>query len=207
MSRPKTSSPVSLKIANFFGGLGYIAVVVQWMWSVGLLLVPLGRDGYFDIFLETGSPRNGEPISIGADRVAGALPDWFSTVIAIVVVIAVVALTVYALVSLPRLFGKAGKAVTQSTANVVIPRVEKHRHITLSKPQQRRLRLTITWSMKLALIIVPPLLLLVFGFAIEDLSPRIALLASLLMAGCSLLWFGVQFAVATLRKLPARQLW
>lgn len=127
-------------------------------------------------------------------------------VVGLVVLIAaaVMAACIVVLLRLPRDIGNAGKKLTQASAQAVTPVFTHHKN--LSKKKQRELTFRITRAVKLAFILLPLGGLALTYFAALDLPYALIMIVGVFCAGASLLWFGLQYSLAWIWKLPEDKL-
>ncbi len=197
----KSPSRLARQIANTFGALGYLSCVVQWMIVFAVLVLPvMESDGFRQLFIP--SPPTTPAPDGGVD-----LPPILQQVLLVAAVIFSVGVIVYALMAIPRAVGKAGRTVTRKTAKIAAAQVARVQHTPLTKKQQKTLAERLTWGVKLLVVVAPPLLLLMPAAPRFDVSHEHIVIAGAFTACVSLLWFGIQYIVARLGKLDARDVW
>ncbi len=189
------------RLANIFGAFGYLSCIVQWMMVFAILVLPLMEsEGVRDIFLPS-APATPTPSKI-ID-----LPPIVQQLLLIGAVILSLSVIIYAFIAIPRAVGKAGRTVTHEAAKVVVRQVEHVQSRPLTKHQQKSLIERFTWSIKLLLVILPPLLLLLPVTLRYGLTHEHVLILGAFTASVSLLWFGIQYLIAHFAKLDERDVW
>lgn len=194
-------SRIPLRIANGFGALGYLSCIIQWMLVFAILVLPLmEHEGVRDIFI---------PAHPAAPTPSGSLdlPPILQQALLVGATIFSVGIIVYAVAAIPRAVGKAGRKVTHEVAEVAVRQVEHIRPKPLTKTQHKTLAERFTWTIKLLLIVLPPLLLLIPVTLRYGLAREHVLIAGAFTASMSLLWFGIQYLVAYFTKLDQRDVW
>lgn len=193
-----TRQPKRTSIANAFGALGYISVFFQWTWSLLLFVYPIITENP-ELLL----PQDNAASNTGAFEFDPAFAP-LATIIAIVVTVAIIALTAVVLVRLPKTIGKKAAEVTRATASTVIPAITRHKKI--SKKKRERLSYRIVLGIKCGLIILP-VVSLVFVRPIEQLGESAMWIIALFAAICSIFYFIVQQAIALVGKIAYKDLW
>lgn len=190
--------PFALKLANFFGAFGYIAILLEWMWLGLIALYPLLQAGRFDFLLPNTAPIPHTPVATPTEQSAAMI------IIGIVVTVVCIAITIYALITMPRTIGKTGKAVTTGAVAAIIPRLTHHKKI--STKSRRRLTFRLTVMLKSIALIVPLIIVAILPPS-SILAKEIAVYACGILAAWGLFNFGVQIALALGCKLDTGKLW
>lgn len=187
----------SLTVANSFGALGYLSVLVQWLWASIVIGYPLLTEHKLNFLLPKGEAG---PTPPPADY--GNFTPVL-TGIAIAFTLLIIALTIYALIRLPATVGKRGGAIVHKTADSVTPLVMPKK---ATKSAQQTLTYQITWGIKLGLIILPVLAML-FAPDNHELQRAIILTVGIFCAICSILYFGVQWLMSRTFQLEKKAVW
>ena len=144
MSRPSKR----LLLVNAFGALFYLAVIMQWLWSLVAYLP------YIITFLngmQTPIEPSAEPV-VSTVATSGP-PSTILLIVGAVVTVAVIGATIWALIKLPSAVGKAGHKMTQQASDYIVPVITNHAPISVQKKQYLTARIMI--DIKLAVCIVP----------------------------------------------------
>lgn len=181
-------SPKNAKLANIFGGLGYLSVIFQWLWTVLILLPSILNNQMVKDFI-TPTPASGQ---------AASMPrfDGDSIIImgiAIIFTVAILALTVFILIRLPFKLVEASKKTVDTTVRTTIPIVTHHKQIT--QKEQRELSYKLKIIVKLILILLPLGMLISVFFISVPLESAIIFLIGGFFAITSLIWFIMQYFI------------
>ena len=187
-----------ISIANAFATLGYISIFFQWTWTLLLFIYPIITENP-ELLL----PQDNAASNTGAFEFDPAFAP-LATIIAIVVTVAIIALTAVVLVRLPKTVGKKAAEVTRATASTVLPAITRHKKIT--KKKRERLSYQIVLGIKCILIILP-IASLVFVQPIEQLGASAMWVIALFAAICSIFYFIVQQTIALVGKIAHKDLW
>lgn len=187
-----------LMAANIFGTLGYASAIFQWVWSLLLLSYPLITENP-SFFL----PANNQSHAPQPVELDPALTPLI-TVVAVIATVFILALTIVAIIRLPKSIGSHASTLSKSTAKAVIPAITRKRKI--SKKERQRLSYKIILVLKLCIIVVP-LLLLVFIKKVTELPVEAVWIIGVFSAACSIVYFTLQYAIARIGKLSGSKLW
>lgn len=194
LAKPK---PAYLALANTFGTLGYFSTITQWLWSIVVVGYPLLSQGKLAMFLpdarNTPAPH---PVEYGAFTPV-------MTAVAIGFTIAIVVITVYLLIRLPATVGKRGSTVTHQAAAALAPIVSKK---PLGKKQRRALTYRLTWWVKACLVLIPAAAIF-FASPETGLDTSVMVAVGVFCAGCSTLYFILQWCIARVFGIAAEALW
>lgn len=186
-------------LANVFGALGYISLLLQWVWTALVIGTPIVASDFFkNAFLPKES-------SVPAEALSMNVPEPIGIIFMFLAIIFAIGVTIYAVLAVPRNIARTGQRLTRSSAQVIIPHVTHHKHI--SEKRRKTLLERITWSIKIGLTILPAAAL---GFRPDEmigLSHGVIIGVGLFCAVATVLWFGLQFIVAKVAKLDSRQIW
>lgn len=193
------TSERSSKPSNFFGGLGYISIIGQWLWTIALVLPTLLENESFKQFiLPDQSKPSQSPVTVFDEN------SLFMIIVAAAVTVIVLLVTIVILVRLPIALVRTSQKTVTTAADAIIPTITHHK--PLSKKKRAVLTARIRLYIKLALSIIPLLPLLFISSGSVGLDPWIALLIGAILAIGSLLWFSIQYGSAKLLKQPFENL-
>ncbi len=200
MERSSSTSPrtPALAFANAFGALGYMSLIFQWAWALLLLSYPYIESGEMSAFL---LPKHQQPPA------TAATPEPVSpllTILAIIVTAFVLALTIFVIVRLPKTIGLQGSKAAKATARTVIPILTHHQPI--SKKERIRLSYRLVMLLK-GIAIILPLCTIPFATRAIPLPHSLIVAVTIFCATCSVIWFGLQYLVARLKRLDISRLW
>lgn len=183
------------RLANFFGASGYFWMALQWLWTVIVVGYPLlGADISWLV------PKSAGPAPA---PVAISMPEPILFIFVGIVVVTSIAITIYALVMLPKNIAKSGSKASSKTVEALIPIITKNK--TLPKKKRRLLSARIKLYFKLFAIVLP--LALVLFFNNSTLGNDVVRIVSITLADLSAVNFIVQYATAKLTKKDFSLLW
>jgi len=188
-------------LTNFFGALGYLFCSLQWLWVIIL---------YFSLIkalIVIVSP-NGDNHVIRVVSHATTEPNIALAIVSGIIVVAMLALTLYFIYKIPATIIKTSKRTVQEAAKTVAPTVLKFQHKKDTKKNLITLTPKLIVVLKLALIILP-LILTFFSQFIEKqmISYLIATFVSFWLAGACILFFVIQYTVANLLSVKSQEIW
>lgn len=193
------SITVKRVFANIFGTLGYMSLLLQWLWAGLTLGYPLiASDQFQTVFLPKPTTPTEPALSV-------TVPDPIAIIFMILAVIFAVGVTIYMIIAVPRTIGRVGKKVTIKSAETIAPYVTHHKKV--SKKRQKSLLERISWSVKFTLAILPLLAALLPVSSKLGLSASVVIGIAIICASFTLLWFMAQFIVAKIGGLDAKDIW
>lgn len=197
MTQKKTHTA---RLANTFGGFGYLSLCFQWLWVGAALLPSLLENESIRTFL---IPDPGQPAITSQP-----LESTFSPILlllSVIITVVVVLVSAIILIRLPVAIAKTGKKTVQSTAEAIIPVVTHHHKLPAKK--RRVLTAKIVKYIKFTLCILPILLLLIFiSLATGQISNELLIFIEAILTIGSLLWFSLQYLTARLQKVATENL-
>lgn len=194
MKKPTTRY---VAVANLFGTLGYLSVLLQWSWAGLLLIYPL-LVAQPEFLFPKPSPVQPEVM----DPMPALTP--LMVIIAAAVTIVILIITAITLVQLPKRIGKRGAALTHSAARSALPVLTHHKKIT--KKERQRLSYRLILLLKLGTVIIP-IVAIIFIAPIDHITPIVIWTIMLFCAAWSLTYFAIQQVIAKLARLDTDMLW
>lgn len=182
-----------LLVVNIFGGFFYLFCLIQWLWT-SLPYLP----GFIS-FATKLQPAAQQPVAISHTASLGP-PSLFITILAIVIVIAILAATAYALVKLPIAITKTGEKITKQTSSYLVPVVSHHAKLTPKKHRALATRLVI--DIKLVICTLPVAITALGAATSFSISYDITMLVAALMALTSLSLLIAQVGCAKALHVP-----
>jgi hypothetical protein len=187
--------------ANAVGSLGYLFCFLQWFWAITL---------YFSIIQSTTSF-----ISSGVDtyaeqptRLSFELPGPVGAIILGVTVISMIALTVYAFISLPRSIIRTSNKIVHKAAETMTPVIIKAGHKHDTKKTRIKITSRLALIIKLLLTVIPIVLTATSYLQGEQvIDHSIAMVVGLGLACISVAFFFTQYVVAVFFKVKIADLW
>ena len=202
MTNQKNKKTRFVNLANTFGIFGYISVTIQWLWIFLLYTYPYitGEKQFSGIFFpNTDASARIQPLTINFN-----ISPVLTMIITFVVILIILTITIIAIIRLPKEIGKTASQITHQTSDVIVPVVTKHKKISKKK------RVTLSYkiiNIIKALALIIPLLLIFWTPKITYISTDILWFTSILLAALSLLWFSVQYTIASVVKIPKDLVW
>jgi len=184
-------------IANVFGTLGYLSVLLQWTWTLLLLCYPLLTANHS--FLLPDVPT--EPFRPTHNVVTDSP---ITTVVATAVTAFVLIATAIIIARLPKQIGKRGAQLTHQTADAIVPIVTKHK--VLPQKKRRALSYRIVLLAKLIFVILP-VIGLSWVVPSYPLTSPVVWTIGLYCAGWSIIYFGIQQTIGLFANIDTRRLW
>lgn len=197
-SRPKIN--MKNKITNFFGGLGYLACIVQWLWTVLLFIEPI-KD-FLIIFVPTIEERIDKP------QIAVLEYNPLIAIISTVITIIFLGLSIYLIYKVPTSLAKNSNRIVHETTKAVTPLIIKATHQKQTKKILLKLTARIVFFIKLFLIVAPLILVLASGLIDKQVfEARISITTGIFLASVSLLWFSIEYTLAKIFHIKFSEIW
>lgn len=184
-------------IANTVGSIGYIFLLIEWLWATIIIGYPLFSSDFSFFIPPAPTAKTAPTLSFGPLQP-------LITIIAIATSILVLALAAVTIAQLPKTIAKQGKKTTRRVAKKVIPHV-------IPKTEQTKKRVVVL-STRLAfalkcLAIIIPIIALIVAPNTTSLSTELTLIVCCFFALITALSFAVQSLIAYALKLPQKYLW
>lgn len=188
------------RIVNTLGSLGYVSLIIQWVWMIIILGMPIMvSDGFRDLFLPN---RTSTPVPTASI----SIPEPIAILFLILAVIFTIGVSIYVIVAVPRAVGRTGNTVTKTSAQVIIPKITHHKKI--SEKREKTLVERITWSMKIGATAIPvPALMVPPPSDLISLPQDVVTGVGLFCASLTVLWFGAQFVLSKFFSLRPQDIW
>ncbi len=189
------------RFVNALGALGYGSLLIQWLWTIVTLVLPLiiTSDLLSRVFLPS------EPTSQLPTTPTTATPGVFDIAVAIGAVIFALGACVFAIYLAPRGVGKTGQKLSHKGAAVVVSHLPHKTPLSLQK--QKSLIERVTWFVKIVAALLPLGLLLIPVSNTLGLTQSMVQVIGVFCAVMTLCWFGAQYLLAKAFKLPNRIIW
>lgn len=192
---------IKKNIANFFGSFGYLFCFLQWFWAVIL---------YFSVIQSVilfVSPKANEQIE-QPHNLTFALPDSTAMIITAIVVVVMVAITIYIFAKIPVSIVKTSNKIVHKTAETMTPVVIKAQHKKDTKKFHAKITAKLILMIKLLLIIIPIALTAASGLLEkQSMDYSIVMIIGGTLACLSAVFFALQYALAGLFHIKMSDLW
>ena len=199
--KQKTKDTAKKNTVNLFGALGYLFCVLQWFWVTILYFSVIQTAITFTI---PDTNQHAAQISVPQFTLPDPVMGWVLGSITAIMI----AVTIYALVSMPAKTVKASSTIVYKAAQTMAPVAIKAQH----KKDTRSLRAKITprlvFFLKLLLIIIPTVLTFASGILQEHpIEYSIVTIIGCGLALFSLVSFTAQYVVSRLLRVKVQELW
>lgn len=194
--KPKPKSKIKKLTIDFFGGLGYLTCITQWIWSIILYFEPLKNLSNKLMVIKTV-----EKIEENITPEVAYNPS--STIISIAITLIIIGLTIYVVTKIPIKLASNSKKIVHETTNKLTPIIIKITHQKKSKKTILKLTPKILIAIKLVVIILPVLLALSSTLLADDqvFDIKISLIVSLFLMSMSFIWFIIQYIMAKIFQI------
>lgn len=181
---------------NSAGVVGYLFVLLGWIWALALVLT---NTGLVDLFASE-QPKSSPPAVSFPEF---SLPEPIAIVLLAGLAVFMIGLSVYAFLKVPAEAIKQGSRAAHKAADKLAPVVARKK--PLSKKKRLNLTARLVFYIKLALIVVPVAAtagLVVFVGSDLSLAPDLVIIVSAGTGAVAMLFFALQYALARITKLP-----
>ncbi len=190
------------KLVNFFGGFGYVMVVIQWVLAIALF-VPLIEQ--LSILLPS-SVEVVEPTVQTVDQPGS--PSIFTFIGLAALVTIMVGVTAYISVKMPSTIAKLSKRAVHKSSDALTSAVLRAKHQKDTKKRRERLAPQIILWLKGVTIVLPVALSYVARFQPETvLDNNLAVPMAVVFAGISITIFALQYGLARALGVKQKELW
>lgn len=179
----------TFRASLIFRNLGFMSLVVQWMWSMLIAVYPLIISGQLDYPSDTSS--NTVDINLAPEVTSSPLAVILAVTITVIVLIA----TIIFLARLPRKIGQAGEKLTINTVNVVLPVALKGEKTSRKKKIELTMRLEILIK---TIFVIAPLGLLSIVENSTGLQDYIIQIIAIFLMSVTFLLFCVEYGLRLL---------
>ena len=172
--------------ATLFLSLGYLTLLMQWLWLTIVIVPPLLASGRFNGFLQPTTAT--APVLLPQPEV----PTGLAVVIIGFTTLVMIVLSVVILLRIPKTVRMTSEMVLERTAEKALPVVTNHARLT--KKKRRVISRRLVLAMQLLLSILPAVICL-FLPSVDGLSSQVIQTIALLLVGCSVTEFAVAAAL------------
>ncbi len=202
MTRSKRTSR-ALAVANTFGTLGYLSLVIQWAWTGLILAYPIiMKANHGDLWWLSPNCRTHESTPVQPIDFGFATPAV--SFLAVVIAIVIVVVSVVAVIRLPKNVGKTGAKLTQTAADAIIPVVAHAKDVP--KAKRKRLSFKIVVALK-CICTVLALALLLFARSIGQVTFPVIWATGMFCFVCTMVYWLIQYITAQVGRVPQHKLW
>lgn len=178
------------KFLNFFGSLGYLFCVMQWLWAILL---------YYNYIIGVVTFITPSPVTeiVANTPVVGQTPNPLFFIFGSIILITMVAVTIYVIVKMPSIVAKTSQKFVHKSADSVAPVLLHMQKKKNTKRNKIKLTFGLVLIIKISLLIIP----VVASFLSQFIEHQtfdfgIAMYVSFFLAGLSLISFSIQYVLA-----------
>jgi len=175
------------EFTNFFGSLGYLSCAMQWLWAILL---------YYSYLIGAVAFITPNPVVevIETQPIVNQPPNPLMFVFGSIVLIVIVALTIYVIVKMPSIIAKTSQKLVHKSADSVAPTLLHIQNKKDTKKNKIKLTFGLVLAIKVFLIIVPVVASYLSQYIKDQTFDfNIAMYVGLFLAGCSLVFFAIQY--------------
>lgn len=199
--KAKTKNNIKRKAANFFGAFGYFFCSLLWFWVVIIYFSVIKAFALF--FSPTVNNHVVKPVAA-----TSSAPGPLSIVVVVIVTVIMVLLTLYIIIKIPSTLAKASKKVVHQAAENATPLVLQVQHKKNTKKNHIKLTSGLIILMKVVLILIPVILTITSQFLQQQtLDFYIAMYVSVWLASFGVVFFGLQYLLASVLSVKHQDLW
>jgi hypothetical protein len=180
-------------LARILRGVAYVSTLLQWAWISILLLPPLIASGMLDVLF---APKNSEKFV----QINPIEPSPLVWLFVCVVTAAILILTVFVFIRLPRTIARSGEKIVHQTSEAIIPTLTHHKTLPAKKRRELSRRLMLVIQLTASLL---ALLITLFTPQYEEITRQIVITLGLLLAGVSLSCFFAAWLIEPQKKARA----
>ena len=199
----KSTNKLTLGLANFFGGIGYIFLILEW-----LVLVLT----YFYWVQSWGIIKD-----IGKDTPPPApLPDPVSTndgsllyvILGVIITVFMIVLALYAFIKLPSMIVKTSRRVVHKTAEFTAPAALHIQHKKVTKKNRIKIAPKLVIILKAIFILIAAGLVFSAQFlSVQKLDFSLVVMMGLWLLGISVIAFVIQYVLVKVFRIDMQRVW
>lgn len=188
--------------ANTVGAVGYLLIVLGWLWASILVLT------------NTGILDNLESEPQAASHSVPRLPEFtlpepVTVIFLVIIVTLMIVATIYAIFKTPVEAVRQSSRVARTTAIKITPQKSHKTNKPIPAKERKLITARLTFYIKLALTLIPLLVvggLTIFTHSELSLDPHLAVMISGVISILAILLFAAQYLIAYIFKLPLERL-
>jgi hypothetical protein len=189
----KTKNGIKRKFVNMFGAFGYLAITIQWLWAIALYLNVIK-----DVLIAN-TPKGARPVQQVVTSTSNTPLNPIVYILGILITVMAVGMIIYFLVKAPKAIVKTASKVVSDTAESVVPVVLHIQHKKDTQINHTKVNRHVRLLIKCFLLIIPLIAAFISELTQTPLySSEMTTYSSLILAGLSIVLFGIQYAMAQL---------
>lgn len=199
----KTAIRFKTGLANFFGGIGYMFLVLEWMLVVLVYFYWIQSLSFVQDF------KNHDPVPVApVVNVPHNDGSLIYLIIGGLITAFMIGLAIYAFIKLPSMVVKATKRVVHSSAEFTTPTALHVQHKKDTKKNRKIMTPRLVLIFKGVFILLAALLMLLSQLLpVQKLEFSLMLISGLWLLGFSVLCFMLQYVLARLLRVDIQRLW
>lgn len=197
----KNIANIKRKIVNFFGGLGYLLSMFEWLFVIVIYTSAIKT------FLTYITPTVIKPV-VSPPPVFDIRSNLLIMIVAVIITVAAIILSIYVFVKTPTKVVQVTREAVHQSAEAITPVVLHVQH-KMDTPKNHKKMVFNTAVLLKALIVVIPVIACFFSQFTDKqmLSFSITIYTSLCLAGLSALAFVSQYVLARLLSVKRQDVW
>lgn len=198
----KHTLTIKRKFVNFFGGLGYLVSVFEWVFTIIIYT------SVIKVFLTYITPVATKPVVSSPSAVFDIRSSLPVMIIAGIVTVFFIVLSLYVFIKTPSKIVKTTKDVVHHSAETIAPVVMHVQHIPDTQQNHKKAVFNVSLFIKISIIIVPIILCYFSQFTEKHaISFSNTMYACLFLAGVSGLAFTLQYVLARVLSVKRQDIW
>lgn len=177
------------KFSNFFGSLGYLSCATQWLWAILL---------YYNYIIGVVSFITPSPVVevVKTQPLVGQSLNPIYFIFGSIILITMVALAIFVIIKMPSVVAKTSQKFVHKSADSVVPTLLHIQNKKDTKKNKIKLSFGLVLAIKIFLTIAPVVASFLSQFIDnQTFNFDIAMYVGLFLAGLSLIFFGIQYAL------------
>jgi len=194
---------IRLKIVNFFGSVGYLACVFQWLWAILLYFSLI--EGYAKSITPASEVHNTSPVS---SPINISSPDILQVLVVLAITVVMVAITIYIIIKMPSIVSNTSRKIVHQAADNIAPVVMQAQKKPFSKRNQQKLSSKIIIFLKV-LLVFAPVIASIFSKLLDKqiMEFYLVMIVTFWLASFSIVFFSAQYLFSWLFKVRNQDVW
>ena len=190
----KQKQNAASRIAQLIDSVGYIALALQWLWTVVLYLPLLLESDYAQDLMQP----QAQVVVINQPPVSD--PSIFGWLLPGIILAIMLMITAYVIYRMPRSVTQAGSKLTKAAVHGMEPLIIRSYKKPISIKKRRSIELKLTFAIKIALVILALVISMAANNFQDSLPSKVVVVVALYLALISLGLVCLQAFVARLSR-------
>jgi len=197
----KKKNNLKRHFVNFFGALGYLVCLMQWLWVV-LLYSSVVKSVALFFGSEANNTVSKSPVVFDYSS------NLASVIVVVIITLFMTALSIYIIFKMPSIIVKTSKNAVRKTAESVTPLVLRAEHKKDNKKNHIKLSARITMIIKIILLVIPIILAYTSQYIEkQDIDLFLAMYIMIWLLFIAAVFFGLQYLFAMILKIKKQEIW